>query len=93
MSLKANLNKRLVDLLEEKRAVVSCDGEKGFEEVARVEVRVLLPPEPQNFFHGLRRDPPIGPTVQYLWVIESVDFGFSQSDNSHAAGIRPVLRP
>ena len=64
MSLEANFNKRLVDLLEEKRVVVSCDGEKGFEEVARVEVRVLLPAEPQNFFHGLHRHPPTGPTVR-----------------------------
>jgi hypothetical protein len=32
--LKAYLNKRLVDLLEEKRVVVWYDGEKAFEEVA-----------------------------------------------------------
>lgn len=36
MSLKAYINKRLVDLLEEKRVVVWYDGEKAFEEVARV---------------------------------------------------------
>ena len=36
MSLKTYLNKRLVDLLEEKRVVVWYDGEKAFEEVARV---------------------------------------------------------
>jgi hypothetical protein len=64
VSLKAYLNKRLVDLLEEKRVVVWYDGEKAFEEVARVEVRVLLPAEPQNFFHGLHRHAPTGPTVR-----------------------------
>lgn len=36
MSLTAYLKKRLVDLLEQKRVVVWYDGEKAFEEIARV---------------------------------------------------------
>jgi len=36
VSLTAYLRKRLTDLLEEKRVVVWYDGEKAFEEVARV---------------------------------------------------------